>query len=106
MKKSVAVTILLLLAVLLFVLSGYEYLAGQDKLTNYYNSENFPSLNRNAYVGGDAYNYIINGNYATGCFVLAVGGLVSGVICVCSSIIVSVIPEKKKPQVSIPTSPV
>ena len=25
----------------------------------------------NAYVGGDAYNYIINGNYATACFVLA-----------------------------------
>ena len=27
----------------------------------------------NAYVGGDAYNYIINGNYATAYFVLAVG---------------------------------
>lgn len=25
----------------------------------------------NAYVGGDAYNYIINSNYATGYFVLA-----------------------------------
>lgn len=43
---------------------------GIDKMTNYYNSENYPSLNKNAYVGGDAYNYIINGNYATAFFVL------------------------------------
>ena len=43
---------------------------GIDKMTNYYNSENYPSLNENAYVGGDAYNYIINGNYATAFFVL------------------------------------
>ena len=39
-------------------------------MTNYYNSENYPSLNVNAYVGGDAYNYIINGTYATAFFVL------------------------------------
>lgn len=43
---------------------------GIDKMTNYYNSENYPSLNVNAYVGGDAYNYIINGTYATAFFVL------------------------------------
>ena len=42
---------------------------GIDKMTNYYNSEYSHHL-RNAYVGGDAYNYIINGNYATGFFVL------------------------------------
>ncbi len=43
---------------------------GIDKMTNYYNSEKYPSLNVNAYVGGDAYNYIINGTYATAFFVL------------------------------------
>ena len=43
---------------------------GIDKMTNYYNSEYAPSLNVNAYVGGDAYNYIINGTYATAFFVL------------------------------------
>ncbi len=36
---------------------------------------------KNAYVGGDAYNYIINGNYATGYFVLSMGTLVSSVVC-------------------------
>lgn len=43
---------------------------GIDKMTNYRNSENYPSVNVNAYVGGDAYNYIINGTYATAFFVL------------------------------------
>lgn len=52
------------------VCSFYTLYRGIDKMTNYYNSENNPSLNENAYVGGDAYNYIINGNYATAFFVL------------------------------------
>lgn len=33
--------------------------------------EYYPYEYHNAYVGGDAYNYIINSNYATGFFVLA-----------------------------------
>lgn len=48
----------------------FTLIKGIDKMTNYYNSENYPSLNVNAYVGGDAYNYIINGTYATAFFVL------------------------------------
>ena len=43
---------------------------GIDKMVNYRNSEIFTSKNVNAYVGGDAYNYIINGTYATAFFVL------------------------------------
>lgn len=50
--------------------SFFTLYKGIDKMTNYYNSENYPSLNVNAYVGGDAYNYIINGTYATAFFVL------------------------------------
>ena len=48
----------------------YTFFRGIDKMVRYYNSESVPSLNKNAYVGGDAYNYIINGNYATAFFVL------------------------------------
>ena len=44
---------------------------GFHKLFVYKNSEYYPSLNVNTYVGGDAYNYIINANYATAYFVLA-----------------------------------
>lgn len=41
-------------------------------MTVYSNPENFLLEEPiNAYVGGDAYNYIINANYATGFFVLA-----------------------------------
>ena len=36
-------------------------------MTNYHNSD---YRQVNAYVGGDAYNYIINGTYATAFFVL------------------------------------
>lgn len=50
--------------------SFFTIYKGIDKMSNYHNSENYPSLNVNAYVGGDAYNYIINGTYATSFFVL------------------------------------
>ena len=39
--------------------------------TNYSESEYLSNYNVNAYVGGDAYNYIINGTYTTSYFVLA-----------------------------------
>lgn len=69
------------MAILSFLASIYFLYLGYDKITNYYNSENFSRLNKNAYVGGDAYNYIINGNYATGFFVLALLCVVVGFGC-------------------------
>lgn len=53
-----------------FGCSFWTLYKGIDKMTNYYNSESYSWRNKNAYVGGDAYNYIINGNYATAFFVL------------------------------------
>lgn len=61
------------------VCSLFTLYKGIDKMTNYYNSENYPSLNVNAYVGGDAYNYIINGTYATAFFVLTAMFLLSSI---------------------------
>ena len=58
------------LAGISFCCGIYTFIKGIDKMTNYYYSEIYSSLNKNAYVGGDAYNYIINGNYATAFFVL------------------------------------
>lgn len=46
---------------------------------NYSNSE-YSSHNVHAYVGGDAYNYIINGTYFTGLSVIGVGFMISAVI--------------------------
>ncbi|WP_210367731.1 hypothetical protein [Bacillus sp. REN3] len=62
---------ILLLAGMIFIFQGY------DKLTNYSNPNPDEELFAddedmvNAYVGGDAYNYIINAERATGMFVLA-----------------------------------
>ena len=56
------------------IIAGIFFLyRGYDVKNNYYSSEYYSSLNTNAYVGGDAYNYIINGNYFTGYMVI--GGI-------------------------------
>lgn len=51
----------------------------------------FSSENVNAYVGGDAYNYIINGTYATSYFVLAIVFMVFA----CSMLILKSINQSK-----------
>lgn len=43
---------------------------GFDKMFNYNSGDAYPHKYVNAYVGGDAYNFIINGTYATAYFVL------------------------------------
>lgn len=80
MKKISLPIILLVAALVFYMIAGVFFYKGHDKMTNYYNSESFYSLNRNAYVGGDAYNYIINGNYATGFFTLATGFMITGTL--------------------------
>lgn len=54
-----------------FIISIVALMYGFDKMFNYSNGEAPPYEYHNAYVGGDAYNYIINSNYATSFFVLA-----------------------------------
>lgn len=71
------------LSVLFAILSGVFAYLGYDKLTNYYSSENFSSLNQNAYVGGDAYNYIINGTYFSGFMAICAGCLIAATILFC-----------------------
>lgn len=39
---------------------------GFDKKDSYYNSDSYYAKTINAYVGGDAYNYIINAGYFAG----------------------------------------
>lgn len=64
---------------IMFVISMIPLYEGYDKMTNYYSSDTYDSLNKNAYVGGDAYNYIINAGYSTAFFVLAIGAALLGV---------------------------
>ena len=58
------------LATIFYLISAILTGMGFHKMFVYSNSEYFSS-NVNAYVGGDAYNYIINSNYATAFFILS-----------------------------------
>ena len=66
------------LSVICFIASAVFFSVGFDKMHNYVNSDSYFIESHNAYVGGDAYNYIINGTYSTSYFVLGVGWLLVG----------------------------
>lgn len=85
--KEVGLAIIAAVCFLLFAIMVYK---GYDKMTNYDNPESILRESTNAYVGGDAYNYIINGTYATAYYVLAAGFFISGIICIIGSMIFSV----------------
>lgn len=66
-------------SIISFIVSGIMIYLGYDKKTNYFSSTISSSLTKNAYVGGDAYNYIINSSYSTGYYVLALLFVVIGI---------------------------
>lgn len=86
MERMFVKKVLLVIAIVFYLISGIMLYKGYDKMTNYYNSEYSTLHNVNAYVGGDAYNYIINGNYASGFFILSMGFMIAGTIFMCSGI--------------------
>lgn len=68
------------LSVLFFLGSVASLSMGFYKMFAYENSEYSFATKTNVYVGGDAYNYIINGTYATAYFVLFGALLLAGLI--------------------------
>ena len=62
-----------------FLAAAVPLYMGFHKMFVYVNNEYYVAGNKNSYVGGDAYNYIINGNYATGFFVLATMLVIMGI---------------------------
>lgn len=78
-KKNIS-KVLFSVAVVMYIVCAIMLYKGYDKMTNYHNSETYYSLNKNAYVGGDAYNYIINGTHATAFFTLSAGLMTSGAV--------------------------
>ncbi len=79
--------ILIITAIVCFVGGIINYSMAMNVKNNYHNSE-FSS--ENAYVGGDAYNYIINSNYFTGYTVASVGLFICGALSLVSLIFISV----------------
>lgn len=57
-------------AIISFCCAIFSLFKGFDKMLNYSSGETYPYKSINAYVGGDAYNYIINGTHTTALFIL------------------------------------
>lgn len=83
MKKSTFLYFLAIIFFIVFIVFSYK---GYDKMNNYRNTD---YSYENAYVGGDAYNYIINGTHATGYYVLAGTFLITAVISLAGGLIIS-----------------
>lgn len=80
-----ATDMFIVIAFLFYVAAAFLIFKGSDKYLNYVNEDPeemglYAADSVNAYVGGDAYNYIINGTYMTGFFTLAAGLIVAGTV--------------------------
>ena len=62
-----------------FTAAAGSLTAGIYKMFVYNNGDSYPYKPHNAYVGGDTYNYMINGNYATAFFVLMAAFALMGI---------------------------
>lgn len=82
-------TKVIILAVICIIVSGVFFDKGNNVKNEYYNSD-YSTLNKNAYVNGDAYNFIINGTYFTGYSVIASAMLICGVILINNSIVITI----------------
>ncbi len=81
--KNVIVVLLVIISIILLVLSVNFIKEGFYKKDTYYLNG---SYSKNAYVGGDAYNYIINAEYFAGYVTLGGCFMISSTICVTSAI--------------------
>lgn len=79
MRKKLG-SFFMIISICFFIIGAILIYKGFDKKNNYHYSESIIETNTNAYVGGDAYNYIINSNYFTGYIVLGSTMLLIGTI--------------------------
>ena len=74
-KKALIIKII---SAILIIYGVFMLASGFSKKNNYTNSEYSESVN--AYVGGDAYNYIINASYFTGYSVIGSSSILGAII--------------------------
>lgn len=86
---SFVLKIILLIIAIILIVNGVNFIKeGFDVKENYYKSSSDLSLlNKHVYVGGDAYNYIINANYFTGYIVLGSSLCICGAISIATSLL-------------------
>ena len=80
MKTTHRSSALTLLTVILIILFFVAIGIGFHKMLVYEYSEIFKSENVNVYVGGDAYNYIINAEKTVAWFVFGFGSLLAAIL--------------------------
>lgn len=68
MKKTLQI-----ISAILYTMTAFFIYRGFNKMFVYENYNSYTIESVNAYVGEDAYNYIINANYTTAYFILAMG---------------------------------
>lgn len=74
---------------------------GFHKRYVYESNEHSWSTPKNAYVGGDAYNYIINGTYFTGYSVIGMGCFIVSAITGSQAAVIMCISKQEKAESSI-----
>lgn len=96
MERKNIVKICMISSIILVVLAMICIGMGFNKMLNYKNSDTYQYKSVNAYVGGDAYNYMINASYFTG--YVSLGGclLIASSIFATTGIKTKNIEEKKK----------
>lgn len=96
LKKN-AVKILIVLSLCMALIGSVFMYKGHDVKNNYYNSETY---GENAYVGGDAYNFIINGTYFTAYSVMGMGSYIIAAIFFTGALLI--IPDDKERNEELP----
>ena len=82
-KNKNRISVWCLLSIISLLSGCFCFYKGIDKMINYNSGEFYPYETVNAYVGGDVYNYIINGAYANAFFVLTAMFILSSIGLVC-----------------------
>lgn len=80
----------LVASVICFLVAYIFFSKANNVKNNYHNSDSYFSVSENAYVGGDAYNYIINGTYFTGYSVIGSALVICGSLFIISMAHVSI----------------
>lgn len=92
--KKNKINILIIVAIITIVIASIFVYKAFDVKENYYNSDTYTSFSKNAYVGGDAYNYIINANYFTGYLTFA--GCLYIISCILIVFVINTYMKKEK----------
>lgn len=91
----------ILFAIVFYIHALVMYVMGINRIKEYYHSDDYSSLDKYAYVGGDAYNYIINATMQNSYIVVGTGSLIVGSLFIATHSIVRAIKQSKEQQKEI-----